>query len=170
MGAIKLLCVDGGTLENILIHNIIMERVENPIFIRLGGRGAPYLTPEKDNGPVPVGILRNITISNIRATVSTADRARSNIMITGIPGHPVTGIRLDNIDIRYPGFGATLPGKNPVPEDEKKYPEQFFFGPLPSYAAYIRHAQDIEMTRMRFHYQGSESRPAVVLDDVAGFY
>ncbi|MCG8429837.1 MAG: hypothetical protein MJA29_01500, partial [Candidatus Omnitrophica bacterium] len=38
MGAIKLQLVDGGRMENIEISRIFMERVGNPIFIRLGNR------------------------------------------------------------------------------------------------------------------------------------
>jgi len=169
MGAIKLECVDGGTLENILIQNVIMDRVEGPLFIRLGNRGAAYQTPEPDGSPVKVGALRNITISNIRATVATADKVRSGIMITGIPGHKVSGIRLDNIVIHFPGMApADSVGRN-VPEDEKRYPEQFFFGSLPSYGMFIRHAENVELNEIQFSYSGEEKRPAFVLEDVQGF-
>ena len=168
MGCIKLLCVDGGILENVLIQNIVMDQVDGPLFIRLGDRGAAYQTPEKDGAPVPVGILRNITISNIRATIAGTKKTHSGIMISGIPGHKISGIRLDNIDIRFPGMGPAGERK-PVPEDEKKYPEQFFFGVLPSYGMYIRHAEELELSRIRFSYTGEEKRPAFVLEDVNGF-
>ena len=169
MGAVKLECVDGGTLENVLIQNIVMDQVEGPLFIRLGDRGAAYQTPEKDGSPVKVGVVRNITISNVRASVTTADKARSGIMITGIPGHKVSGIRLDNIAIRFPGMGAADVEKKSVPEDEKRYPEQYFFGSLPSYGMFIRHVEDIELSGIRFSYAGEEKRPAFVLEDVNGF-
>ena len=116
-----------------------------------------------------VGALRNITISNIRATVATADKVRSGIMITGIPGHKVSGIRLDNIVIRFPGMGPADSVSRNVPEDEKRYPEQFFFGSLPSYGMFIRHAENVELTEIQFSYSGEEKRPAFVLEDVNGF-
>ena len=169
MGAIKLLCVDGGVLENVLINNIVMDQVEGPIFIRLGNRGAAFLTPEIDGSAVKVGVLRNITISNIQATVRTEDRARSGIMISGIPGHKISGIKLDNIVIRYPGMGPAVGTPKAVPEDPGKYPEQFFFGCLPSYGMYLRHAEDISLSRIKFSFSGEEKRPAMVLEDVAGF-
>lgn len=169
MGAIKLECVDGGTLENVLIQNIVMDQVEGPLFIRLGDRGAAYQTPEPDGSPVKVGALRNVTISNVHATVTTTNEARSGIMITGIPGHKVSGIRLHNIVIRFPGMGAADESGNSVPEDEKRYPEQFFFGSLPSYGMFIRHTEDVELDQVRFDYTGEEGRPAFVLEDVSGF-
>ena len=33
----------------------------------------------------------------------------------------------------------------------------------------MRHAEDIELSRIRFSYTGVEKRPAIVLDDVNGF-
>ena len=169
LGAIKLECVDGGTLENVLIQNLILENVEGPLFIRLGNRGAAYQTPEPDGGPVKVGTVRNITLSNIRATINATNASHSGIMISGIPGHRISGVKLENIDIRFPGFGPGLTVPAQVPEDEKRYPEPMYFGTLPAYAAYVRHAEDIEFSRVRFHFQGAEARPAVVLDDVARF-
>ena len=90
-------------------------------------------------------------------------------MITGIPGHKISGVRLDNIDIRFPGFGPASVNPAPVPEEEKRYPEQFFFKGLPYYGIYVRHAEDIELSRIRLGYEGEEKRPAIVLDDVNGF-
>ena len=37
--AIKLICVDGGILENVNISNILMDNVDGSIFIHLGTRG-----------------------------------------------------------------------------------------------------------------------------------
>ena len=45
MGAIKLLMVDGGRLENVEINDITMDNVGGPIFIRLGNRGRLYDKP-----------------------------------------------------------------------------------------------------------------------------
>jgi polygalacturonase len=169
MGAIKLLCVDGGTLENVLIQNILMDRVEGPLFIRLGNRGESYETPEPGGGPVKVGAVRNITVSNVRATVTTTDKVGSGIMISGIPGHSISNIRLANIDIRFPGMGPTEPPPRKVPEDENRYPEQSFFGALPSYGMFIRHASDVDLHGVRLGFEGEEKRPAFVLDNVHGF-
>jgi len=40
------------------------------------------------------------------------------------------------------------------------------FGDMPSYAFFIRHAQDIAMDHMKIDYTGPEARPAFVLEDV----
>ncbi len=184
MAGIKLICVDGGTLDNVHMHDLVMEDVEGPIFIRLGNRGAAYFTPEPDGGPIPVGCLRNVTLRNIQARVRLAPpdtdevqehlrpflrggpRTRLGMLMTGIPGHPLTGLKLDNIDILFPGLGDVDPRQPPVPDDEKRYPEQCFFGPLPAYGLFLRHAEDVELSRIRLRYEGHEKRPAMILDDV----
>ena len=197
MGAIKLQMVDGGRLENVDISRIVMKNVGNPIFIRLGNRASNFAKNGKDK-VVPVGTLKNIRISDIVAqvTVETPEveaeavykrkdlqgqnddpvklakkqKSRSGpIMITGIPGHYIENVSLENIEISYPGGGTNEEAKNEVAEDEKRYPEQFFFGVLPAWGAYIRHAKNIEFKNVKMFTRSTDKREMIVLDDVEGF-
>ena len=175
MGAIKLQLVDGGRLENVEISRIVMENVGCPIFIRLGNRGSTY----GKGGKAPVGTLKNIRISDVVANVTIASKGKTPsskeiakagpIMITGIPGHYIENVVLENIKISYPGLGTEADAKRVVPEDEKKYPEQFFFGVLPAWGAYIRHAKNIEFKNVELTLRGTDARQKIVLDDVEGF-
>lgn len=175
--AIALEIVDGGTLENVVVDNIKATNTGNAIFIRLG---------EKPNG-FPAGKLRNIVIKNIKVTVPF-DRPDSdyeirgpelpffhNIFpssITGIPGHPVENVTLENIEIIYPGRGnkafANLPLSrlNEVPEQEGKYPEFSMFGELPAWGFYVRHMDGLTMKNIKIRIKSPDYRPAMVFDDV----
>jgi hypothetical protein len=73
---------------------------------------------------------------------------------------------LSNVHITYPGGGTLEDAANTVPEDEAKYPEQWYFGVLPSYGAYVRHARGITFNNVRFDLVNSDLRPAIVCDDV----
>ena len=189
MGAIKLELVDGGRMENINISRIVMEKVGCPIFIRLGDRGNTF----GKGGKVPVGTLKKVRISDVVAEVTVEDRVKrmtvyrrlkldttpgvtdneksrvGPIMITGIPGHYVEDVILENIKISFPGHGTEEDAKRVVPEDENRYPEQFFFGVLPAWGAYIRHARNIEFKNVEMTLRGSDARQKIVLDDVEGF-
>ena len=178
MGAIKLELVDGGRMENVDISRIVMENVGNPIFIRLGSRGKTY----GKGGKAPVGSLKNIRISDVVAEVTLEDKTKAisdlkdrekasagPIMITGIPGHHVEDVILKNIKISYPGYGSEEDAKRVVPEDEDRYPEQYFFGVLPAWGAYIRHAKNIEFKNVEMTLRSSDARQKIVLDDVEGF-
>jgi len=176
MGAIKLQIVDGGIMENITIENIKIVNSEGPIFIRLGNRGRGYTKAieqiykkDAESEGVPVGSIKNIIIRNIDAEVVSEKRDRWGILITGIPGHYVENVLLENIKISYPGGGAELEAKNVVAEDEARYPEQYFFGVLPSWGAYIRHAKNIEFNNVVMSTRAADERQEIVQDDVINF-
>lgn len=177
MGAIKLQLVDGGRLEDVDISRIVMENVGNPIFIRLGNRGRTYTKrkgqkqePDAEPGQAPVGTLKNVRIRDLVAEVTGNDKSRAGpIMITGIPGHYVEDVVLENITISYPGGGTQEDAERVVAEDITRYPEQFFFGVLPSWGAYIRHARKVEFKNVELYTRNADVRREIILDDVAGF-
>ena len=184
MGAIKLLSVDGGTLENVTITNIAMHHVEGPIFMRLGKRASRFKIPgfpEEDAlgyKNSPLSVLRNITISNIEATVRPVKvvdpmlrvdvdpKSKQGIFITGYPGNQVENITLSDIHITFPGGGTIEEAAIAVPEDAEMYPEQFFFGKLPAYGAMIRHARGIKFSNVCFEFAAEDARPALICDSV----
>ena len=151
-----------------------MNDVEGPIFIRLANRGRDYSKPTeqiydadvKTEGRAP-GKVKNIRISNIRATVTGDVYKRQGIMISGIPGHYIEDVVLENVDITYPGAGFVV--DQPVPERIAQYPEAFFFGTLPSWGAYIRHARDIEFKNVTMRTLTDDPREKIVQVDVEGF-
>lgn len=152
--------VDGALLEDVTITNITMRDVTNsPFFLRLGARM---------RGPkeIPVGELRRILISNI--TAYNADSHFSSI-ISGLPGHDIEDVKLNNIRIYYRQIDSPLTRiQTTVPEYEKDYPEPQKFGVMPSYGFYIRHVKNIEINNVHISYLGNETRPAFILDDVKG--
>ncbi|MFC5051852.1 glycoside hydrolase family 28 protein [Rubritalea spongiae] len=193
MGAIKLQCVDGGRLENISISRLKMEEVGCPLFIRLGDRGSNF-SRKRDAGKRPVGSIKNIHISDIEAEVVIEDRekaARAHykklkidltkgitekekakagpIMITGIPDQYIGDVLLENIAISYPGHGTAENSNNVVAEDITRYPEQYFFGVLPSWGAYIRHAKNITFKNVTLSTRNQDARKMIILDDVENF-
>jgi len=176
MGCIKLLIVDGGIMEDIYISDIIMNNVEGPLFIRLGNRGRLYERPTEqiykqtvESEGAPVGSVKNITIRNINATVISDLPKRCGIMISGIPGHPVENILLENIDISYPGGGTAEDAQRQISEDIARYPEQFFFGVLPSWGAFIRHANNVQFKDVNMSVRKADVREMIITDDVERF-
>jgi polygalacturonase len=152
--------VDGALLEDVTITNITMRDVTNsPLYLRLGAR---MRGPE---GTEP-GKLRRVTISNIRAY--NADSHFASI-ISGIPGHPIEDVRLNDIRIYYRPMDSAK-SKIPalVPENEKAYPEPAKMGIMPAYGFFIRHAKDIQLNNVEVSFMGDEVRPAFYIEDVEG--
>lgn len=192
MGAIKLQSVDGGRLENVDISRITMKDVGSPIFIRLGNRGSTF--SKNGTAKSSVGTLKNIRISDVVAEVTIEDREKVTratyknvkvedapgitdkekskagpIMITGIPGHYVENIQLQNVTISFPGHGTTEDALRSVAEDVDRYPEQYFFGVLPAWGAYIRHAKNVEFKNVEMTFRDDDARQKIVLEDAVSF-
>ncbi len=175
--AIAIECVDGGILENVTVSNIEAVNTGNAIFIRLGDR----------NRSREPGMLKNVTIKNIKVEVpfGRPDHAYEirgpdlpffhntfPSSITGIPGHRVENVRLENIEISYPGRGnnglANMPlwRLDEVPEQIADYPEFSMFRELPAWGFYVRHVDGLSMKNIKISIAAPDYRPAMVFDDV----
>ncbi|WPJ96606.1 glycoside hydrolase family 28 protein [Coraliomargarita algicola] len=142
---------------------------------------------------VPVGQFRNVRIRDVYAEVTIEDRAKTiaapyknlklnrtpgitdeekskagPIMITGIPEHLIENVHLENIEISYPGHGSEQDAQREVAEDIARYPEQFFFGVLPAWGAYIRHAKNVEFKNVTMTTRSPDAREKIVMVDVEG--
>ena len=159
-----------------------MEEVGGPFFIRLGNRGKVYESNTRQKfGPgqkpesAPIGTLRNVRFKDIVAEVSNTEHDRMGSMITGIPGHRIENLSFENVTITFP-MRRPSPMNGPeeavgreVPEDIARYPEQFFFGLLPSWGFYLRHVDGISFKNVRIQSEAPDPRPPVVLDDVLNY-
>ena len=146
--------VDGGLCENVTISNIAMRDVQTPIFIRMGRRCESKL---------PGGSrMKGIVISGVTA-VSESMMSSS---ITGVPGLYPENIYLSDIDITAPGGGTADMANIEVPEAEDSYPENRKLGhTLPASGLYIRHANNVYLSNVRFHFREPDARPLIVTDD-----
>lgn len=149
--------VDGAQLEDVTISNVTMRDIFNsPIFLRLGAR---MRAPEG----YPVGHLRRVSISNF--VVYNADPRYASI-ISGIPGHDIEDVKLNNIRIYYAGGGTKEQAAIEPPENEKTYPEPWMFGEMPAYGFFLRHIDGLEMNDVEVSYLKEDLRPAFQLDSV----
>jgi polygalacturonase len=144
--------VDGGTLDGLVASNLTMRDVGTPIFIRLGNRGRGMTEPRP-------GILQNVSISNVVATGSLITSS-----ITGLPGHMVRHVSLDNINISMKG-GERTAGSLDVPELPAQYPEAWMFGTLPAFGFYARHVAGLTMRNVQVRWEAEDARPAMIFDD-----
>ena len=99
----------GGSVENVIICNIMMENVHVPIAVNcyyicgvvtddFDALFSPEKLPVSDDLPV----IKDINISNIVARRASL----SAIYMLGIPEKPISGLILSNIDIRMENDGS----------------------------------------------------------------
>lgn len=180
--AIAIECVDGGTIENVNIQNVVAKNTGNAIFIRLGKRN------ETTNG---ITKLEHMHIANVTTEISAQkpdigypiegplQKYPHNTFpasITGVPGSIVRDVVLEDIEITSMAKADTkkacfsLDTMERVPEKVKAYPEFSMFGELPAWGLYVRHADSIQFKNIRFIQKGSDYRPCLVFDDVTNLF
>lgn len=165
-GGIKLLSVDGARLQNILISDITMDNVATPIFVRLGARMKTFREGEKKNERV--GSINNVVIRNVKgkAAIKAQLDPPSGIFITGIPGHMVGSLTLENIEIELAGGGSREHGRQVMDEKPDTYPEINRFGPrLPAFGLYARHVKGLKVKGLTLKLSNPDDRPALVCRD-----
>ncbi len=171
--AIAIECVDGGTISDVVVDGVTAKNTGAALFIVLHDRrGEPKETKDIT--------IKNMTVSVPKtkpdAGYDTAgpERGKGHIIfpssITGLPGHDVENVTLENIQITTAG-GCQTPASGAsrvVPENEKRYPEFSMYGELPSWGLYMRHVKNISLKNVQLKALEPDNRPACVFDDVNG--
>ncbi len=163
LSGIAIESVDGAHLSGITATDITMDNVRAPIFVRLGHRGGNSEHTRQVEPRVP-GRIEKVVIRNV-----TAERSMFESSITGIPGHCVENITLENVRLQYEGGGKADWILGEVPDEQviERYPEAQMFGRLPAYGLYCRHVDGIRLNNVAISYQTPDPRPMLVCDDVA---
>lgn len=165
-GGIKLHTVDGARMRNIEISDVVMENVKTPLWFRLGAR----LNVFRKGADVqqPVGLMENVVVRNVKAKSAKKVQLTpaTGIVISGIPGHYIKNLTLENIQISLPGGGTNEDARHVVPENENKYPEVNMFGTkLPAYGVFARHVTGLKLKNVSFILDSADLRPAFIIQD-----
>jgi hypothetical protein len=142
-GGINLCAMDGGSVQNVNLSNIVMRNVDCPFYLR-GGLRAPRQQPWRTPR---AGLMERIAISNLMA-----DGVRYTSWIAGQPSEPIRDVRLSNISIRKTREFYEQPPAGDVPDLPEQYPNPFMFGEhhgrdlLPAHGLYLRHVSRLQVS------------------------
>ncbi len=157
---IALEVVDGGTMDQVTVSDIQIEGTTAPIFVRLGDRARPFMKGMPRPG---VGQLRNVTISNIKASCSRA----TGCAIAGLKDHPIENLTLRNVSISFPGGGKKEDRIRRFDERAERYPDcKMFARHLPAYGLYFWHVTGLKLENVELSTKKPDERAAIVLEDV----
>lgn len=172
-GGLKIISMDGSRIENVQVNNVIMDNVSGPIFVRLGARLRRYHADQPER---PVGVLRGVAIRNV--TIRTWEEGyplygtlprKAGIIVTGIPGHPIEDLTLENVTVSFPGGGTPeMAAHHDVPEQIAEYPEFPCFHPLPAWGFYLRHLRGLRLRHVTLRTEQADARPAIFAEDAEG--
>lgn len=163
-GGINLCSMDGGSVRNINVSNVVMRNVDCPMFLLAGhrqDRQAPLRATRS-------GRLERISISNI-----LADGARHTSWVVGQPDEPIREVSLSNVSVRKTRDFYDAPVTAPVPELPEAYPSPCRFGrrhvadDLPAHGLYLRHVEDIRVRDFRNVNTQDDCRPLIAQEHCA---
>jgi len=136
------------------------------MLFRLGSRLSVF---RKDaDTQQPTGTFENVIVKNVKAKAADSAQLKppSGILITGVPGHYITNLTLENIEIDLLGTGTLADSRHEVPEAVNQYPEVKTFGPtIPAYAVWARHVEGLKLKNITFRLKNNDLRPAIICED-----
>ena len=158
LGAIKILSVDGANIHDVLVERMQVDDADTPIFLRLGARGRTF---RPEDVARPPGTLSNVVIRDM----AVKHARRIGILISGIPGHVIEDVTLEQIAIAMSGELETQLPPQPA-ENPSAYPEvRMFGGNLPAFGIYGRHLRGLRMRQVAIAGIAGDTRPEQLLSD-----
>jgi len=161
---IKLLCVDGGIMENIILSDLVVRGSTGPVFIRLGDRGRTY---HAGDAIKPAGRLRRVIISNLIHTAPEGGTPRHHgISLSGLPGAMIEDVTLSRCCVEVPGGIPLDQVAAEIPEKPDSFPDIAMFGVRPAHAVWARHVKGLILDDVRVTPLLQDARPRFVFEDV----
>lgn len=181
VSAISLEAVDGTKLENVFIKNIEAERCSCPLFIRLGNRNRAAKVNENNARAIEFGkktaggsvadkntFDMKSEIIGINVENLYAKEVEIPIMICGFKQKGKTkrvkNVLLKNITLELSDRPDTVDKRLFIPEYADEYPEANRFGNLPSYALFIRHAENVKIENFKCNKKNTWKKERYVKD------
>jgi polygalacturonase len=149
--------VDGGTIEDVTVRDIVMHEVTTaPLFLRLGDRG---------RGPDGTrrSAMRRISVRGLTAFDILPDYAAT---IAGLPDDPIEDVELKDIRLVYAGGGEARWAERRPDDMAQAYPEPSMFGPTPAHGLWIRHVDGLVLENVSLETATPDPRPAILLQNV----
>lgn len=154
---ISLEMVDGGTLENVLITGIDIQRAWSPFFMRLEDRGRV----RPDLPKPPVGTLRRVVIEHV---TGCGNGPRGSYFIA-VPEKPIEDVILHDVHIGQ--HASVKPATTDADFDDLRgiYPDAHMIddiGDAPAYGLWARHVKGLHLLDYHVQHEDGEKRPEYV--------
>jgi len=141
--------MDGAHISHVFYNNVTMSNTDSPIMEKIGTRLRCGTKP-------PVGSISDIHYRNVTGTNAGA----FSPTLWGQPGHPITGVTFDQVDLTLPG-GHDPVDPNAVPVDTGDYNPRSL-GVRPAYGFYLHNATGIRFVDTALRLAGDDGRPAFI--------
>jgi polygalacturonase len=153
---IGIVSMDGAHISNITYDHITMSHAATPIYLKIGDRG-------RCPGHPGAGTISGISINDVTGT-SLSDNGSFTSTITGLSGHPVTGVTISNVNLTVPGGDPASDATINPPEKPTTYAPRDY-GTRPAYGWWLRHVGNIQFQNDQVGFSSNDGRPAFLTTD-----
>lgn len=164
---------EGGCMKNMMFSNLVMKNVPRPIFMTFCKQRACVDAPIDQLDSLQY--MKNFVFSNFIVDNEELDK-NCGIVISGIPGHDIENITIDNVNMHLAGGGSKADAKRVnIPEFDltsmrHHWPEYSCLGgTLPSYGFFLRHVDGIKIRNCEVYKKTNDERKPIVKIDVKNF-
>ncbi|WP_412539383.1 glycosyl hydrolase family 28 protein [Longispora sp. K20-0274] len=150
-----LVSMDGARISDVRYDDVMMSNTASPIMLKIGTR--------KRCGDGPgIGSISDVHFGNVRGTSAGA----YSPTIWGQPGHPVSDVSFDHVDLTVPG-GHDAMDPTKVPTDTGDYNPKSL-GTRPAYGWYLHEVSGVSFTDSSVRFAADDGRPAVIANAGTG--
>ncbi len=153
---VHLSSMDGGHIRRILIHDLVLERCQCPVFLCQGKRTKLQAAVREPRA----GSIADVTVANV-----TAEGAARPCFVNGLAESPIRNVLIRDLAFTSPRMPAGPVASRDLPEDPEAYPHDHRFGPLPAYLLYCRHAEHVRVRNASVWPRPTLQREPVVFAD-----
>jgi len=154
--------VGGGSYEDVLIEDCIIENTRMPFAMYIGKIRQGYWAQWWPGREVKdeFGTVKNIIIRN----VSYKNPNSYGVLIEGRKGFEIENILMENVYLPSKGNKMAIP----IPEEKiQSYPNMSStYGELPAYGFFIRNAKKVRMKNVWSWPLNTDDRPCLLTDNV----
>lgn len=152
--------MDGAVIDNLNFRDCQISNCGQAIFILLADRKRTV----PDRKP-RIGTISNIYFKNIIGTNFTQQYPS---IITGIKGHNIQNVTLENLNFELKGGIQT--NDQTVMEYDGKYPEGSYFGNTNAFGFFIRHTDTVTFKNCKITTKLPDKRPWLIKEDTKNVY
>ncbi|GGA76608.1 exo-poly-alpha-D-galacturonosidase [Flavobacterium palustre] len=152
--------MDGAVIDNLNFRDCLISNCGQAIFILLADRKRTV-----PNRQTRIGTISNIQFKNIVGTDFTQQYPS---IITGIKGHNIQNVTLENLNFELKGGIQT--NDQTVMEYDGKYPEGSYFGNTNAFGFFIRHTDTVTFKNCKITTKLPDKRPWLVHEDTKNVF
>jgi polygalacturonase len=151
--------MDGSVISNVHYKDITMTNVRAAITQKIGTRRRCGNSPG-------IGRIHDVTYENITSSGQSGNNFTATLWGESGANNKISDVTFTNVDLTVPGGSGSV--STGVPSNDPNDYNPKSIGTRPAYGWYVRNANNIRFNGGSVHFEDSDARPAVIVNNSTG--